>query len=104
MQAIVRSEGVQKLRGMREVERKENPLKKTYLQYLIKYEELWARAYAQWIASEDESGELKKQLNQLRDSPLHDKYPYQWSDSDFEPIRMAFNELAVKRGWRKQYD
>ena len=68
-----------------------------HLRYLLEDYELWARAYAQYIAERSGSAKL---LDQVRRARLHHA-ERQWSREDFEPIGIAIDEMFIKLGWRK---
>jgi hypothetical protein len=72
-----------------------------YLNYLLEPIELWARAYAQYIAIRSGDATLLGQLNYLRQQRGPVYYPAQWSDDDFEDIARAMDRLMIKLGWRK---
>jgi hypothetical protein len=66
-----------------------------YYKYLLDHRELWARAYAQYIAEKSADPLLLKQVsNIIKDNPNR-----QWAESDFEPIKKAIDELFTKLGW-----
>jgi len=65
------------------------------VRYLLSPSEVFARAYAQWIALRSGDTEMSEGLAK-RAKP---EYIYaQWQHDDFEPIAKAFDELA-ERGW-----
>lgn len=65
-----------------------------YRQYLLLSEELWARAYAQWIALRSGDATLMDEINAIRSGRSHGRVPAsQWEDDDFEPIARALDEL-----------
>ena len=66
-----------------------------YLAYIRGEKEIFARAYAQFIAVESGDPILLAQLKKLQD----DSFPTQWSDKDFEPIAEEFRKLFRERGW-----
>lgn len=62
----------------------------------LKPYELWARAYAQYIATKSGDPLLVAQLQKIRSGPQ----PWrQWSDEDFKPISSAIDDLFKKKGW-----
>jgi hypothetical protein len=64
--------------------------------YFMEGYELWARAYAQYIAKKSGDPLLLAQLDKVRSG----KQPWrQWSDEDFAPIEAAIDELMRKKGW-----
>lgn len=64
--------------------------------YLMSDEELFARAYAQFIAEESGDRGLLDELGMELASPL---IPTQWTREDFAPVRRAFQALFRKAGW-----
>lgn len=68
-----------------------------YINYLASSKELFARAYAQFIAIESGDPILLAQLKKLQDA----KFPTQWSDEDFKPIAEEFRKLFRQQGWMK---
>lgn len=74
-----------------------------YYTYLTSPEEVWARAYAQYIVHRSGDAELKKQLDKERARKPGIKYnPRQWDDDDFEPVARSMDKLFYKLGWLKE--
>lgn len=71
-----------------------------YCRYLEDPVELWARAYAQYIAKRSGSivllDELQATLSGIADGY---RYPSQWEDDDFAPIEAAIDAIFRKKGW-----
>jgi hypothetical protein len=70
------------------------------IEYLLNAEELWARSYAQYIATKSQYPLLCQQLNDersLRVGAVY--YPQQWTDKDFEPILESIDRILRERGW-----
>lgn len=69
-----------------------------YAEYLLRLEELWARSYAQYVATVSGNGVMLSQI-QARRSPelLH---RLQWDDGEFGPIASEFESLFKEIGWR----
>lgn len=65
--------------------------------YYLKQDELFARSYAQYIASKPGNKPLYTQLVRRRKSPLNG----QWSDGDFKQVSKAYDELFKEVGWAK---
>ena len=65
------------------------------IEYLLTTEEIWARAYAQYIAEKSGSpvllGDLQKVLNY--------DHRRQWSTEDFAPVAKAIDRMFKKYGW-----
>ena len=64
--------------------------------YLLGLEELWARAYAQYVAETSGDATMLRQLKQIRSS---DQSWKQWSKQDFKPVADAITEVLRKKGW-----
>lgn len=77
------------------------PIDRRYLAYLLTPEEVWARAYAQYVALRSGDGRLRAQLDGLRQRLGQIYYPVQWDEADFEPIAAAIDDLMRELGWRK---
>lgn len=75
-----------------------------YLRYLLDTREVWARSYAQYIATKSRDPAMIAQLRdmQQRISTAPIKYQHQWSDDDFEPVLKSMDELFVKLGWMRE--
>ncbi|MGE0444833.1 MAG: hypothetical protein AB7P99_06350 [Vicinamibacterales bacterium] len=68
-----------------------------FVRYLTSRHELWARSYAQYIATRSGNALLLADLNRVRSSAI---YPQQWTDADFEPIGRAMDRMFADLGWR----
>jgi predicted Zn-dependent protease len=66
-----------------------------YVSYLASSREIFARAYAQYIATKSGDQVLLSQLGKLQNSP----FPTQWTDKDFLPIMEEFDQLFTLKGW-----
>jgi len=66
-----------------------------YVRYLKRSEEVWARAYAQYIAVRSSDPVMLEELRRVQGS----SYPTQWDDADFEPIAAAIDEMLKALGW-----
>ncbi|GEM47203.1 hypothetical protein [Deinococcus cellulosilyticus] len=105
--AAMDSEAVRELRQMRyspwlevDGEQYETPVR--HLTYLLDMDEIWARAYAQFIAEETGDPTL---LMQIRDVITDDFGPVrytQWTEADFAPIRAAIRKYLEVMGWLKK--
>jgi hypothetical protein len=69
------------------------------VEYLLTPHELFARAYAQYIALVSESSELRAQMRTAHQIQVFAVYHPQWDDDDFEPIRRQLDELFRRRQW-----
>lgn len=71
-----------------------------YVRYLLQPDEIWARAYSQYLAHRSGDGRLRAQVAWLRQRvPDRVYYSRQWDDDDFEPVAKAIDELFLKLGW-----
>jgi len=73
-----------------------------HLRYLLKPEELWARAYSQYIATRSGDTLLLEQAGRIAgraDSPYRHR---QWTEADFAPIAQTMDELMEVLGWRQK--
>jgi hypothetical protein len=59
------------------------------LDYWADTHEVFARAYAQWVATRSKSPRLMGQLGVMQ---------YQWTDADFAPIAHEFDRAFAKKG------
>ena len=72
------------------------------LNYLLSPNEVWARAYAQWLALRSQNSDLLKGIADARRLGAADPYAgRQWEDADFEPIAKEIDAIFKKLGWRK---
>ncbi len=72
-----------------------------YLRNRIKPEELFARAYAQYIAVRSASPVLTAQLETVQQLGGID-HSRQWQDADFKEIQTAMDNLIGGMGWNIQ--
>lgn len=78
------------------------PLDRKYVRYLCSPSELFARSYAQYIATKSGNHDLIMGLNSERKSlNAQLDYPRHWDDNDFVPIAASFDELFKELGWVK---
>jgi len=75
----------------------------SYLSYLLKGREVFARAYAQYITTKSGSTAMMKELEKLLARPKEATVGYQtqWEPDDFKPIEKAFDDLFAEQGWIK---
>lgn len=66
-----------------------------HVQYLLRKEELWARAYAQYIAEQSGDDLVLEELKRRTRLSI----PTQWSEEDFAPVRNAIRALFVYKQW-----
>lgn len=93
LDAIRRSSGYRKLeaRARREGET-----------YWLRPQELWARAYSQWIAGRSKDPVMRAELASIRrgDVEQHNGWKEsQWGGLDFAPIEREITRLFKNRGW-----
>lgn len=69
-----------------------------YSKYLLDPEEVWARAYAQYIA--EKSGD-RIMLKELRRDQIRNPRTIQtqWTTEDFEPIKKSIDKMFEEKGW-----
>ncbi len=70
-----------------------------YVSYLLDERELWARSYAQYIATRSGNAAMLQQLDDQRADALYGTR--QWADDDFVPIAEAIDTLFARLGWRR---
>jgi hypothetical protein len=68
-----------------------------YVRYLARRDEVWARAYSQYVATRSSSSVLKSELTERQGR--NDGYPAMWSDEDFAPVADAIDNLFKTMGW-----
>ena len=75
-----------------------------HLDYLSRANELWARAYAQWITWK--SGDLR--LKDLIDAALRSSDDYvrleHWPHDEFLPVAAAIDIMAENTGWLRRLE
>lgn len=76
------------------------PTHRNYIDYLLKPEEMFARAYAQYIATRSGNPAMLQQLAEMRDNP-YNPYKTQWTDEDFAPIAAELDKWFKLKGWVK---
>lgn len=64
--------------------------------YYLSEKELWARSYAQYIATKSADPTMLAELESIGKSPLP---ATQWTRDDFEPIFKAIDKLFESKGW-----
>ena len=67
--------------------------------YLLRPWELWARAYAQYIAWRSGSNILKGQVDQILTHGRATTQVRQWPYDEFVPIAEAIDRLLMRRRW-----
>lgn len=69
----------------------------SHIKYTLTDEELFARSYAQYIATRSGDDVIRAELARQTD-PTNVYHAKQWADDDFEPIASAFDALFEKNG------
>ncbi|ARU40200.1 hypothetical protein CCB80_03220 [Armatimonadetes bacterium Uphvl-Ar1] len=69
------------------------------LDYLLMPEEIWARAYAQFVTKRSGSDILGKQLAQRMRIEFERNLPTHWEDDDFGPVYQAIVKAMIAEGW-----
>lgn len=65
-----------------------------FVSYLLQPNEMFARAFAQWISTKSTNNTLKKEIKGVVDQ----FGPLQWGDESFKPISTAFDNLFKSKG------
>jgi len=69
------------------------------LDYLLEWEELWARANFQFIANRSGNLRMRSQLAKEAASAYGVVFQPQWPDDDFGAIETAIEAIFKGRGW-----
>lgn len=91
-EAVVKSDAVKILR--KQELNTSSPREKSYYKYMLRQDELWARSYAQYIATRSKDTGLREQLKSAQAESGR-----QWTDEDFIPIAEAIDDLFKSKGW-----
>jgi hypothetical protein len=70
-----------------------------HIRYLKSAPEVWARAYAQWVALRSGSPLLAEEMAVALDSGRRSGLVRQWEADDFEPIAQRIDDLMRDLGW-----
>jgi hypothetical protein len=108
--AVDASRACQRLADLREMQRVRVPqpggrfgfvpLDRAYIRYLMRPQEIFARSYAQFIASESRESSFLDDLSELRAVRVGQiTYPAQWNDDDFGAIQAALRGAIIALGW-----
>ena len=73
-----------------------------HLEYLLDPREMFARAYAQFIAVKSGNASMMNQLQTRLDLDSVKSIGYQWTDSEFKQIEAAMEKLFIQQGWINQ--
>lgn len=69
--------------------------------YVFEPTELFARSYAQWVATETGDETVLGQIAEIRDSKYAVERYTQWDSEDFKPIGDALSKVFQAKGWKK---
>lgn len=69
-----------------------------WLDYTTKDNELFARSYAQYIATRSQNPTMLGEIDRLRDPTKTPWHNAQWAEDDFEPIALAFDDIFKEYG------
>ena len=74
-----------------------------YRAYLESPHEMWARGYAQFIATRSQDPTMMGQLRtaQRLAREIGTRPPMQWQDDDFAPVDAAIEKVLQAKGWMK---
>ncbi len=67
--------------------------------YLLRLEELWARSYAQWVATVSGNRTMNDQLDTILAGEAMTESISQWSKQSFAPIKTAIDNLFKTLHW-----
>jgi hypothetical protein len=70
------------------------------IKFALRNDELWARSYAQYIATKSGNTTLRRQVSDVLEGTGWSK-DQQWSDEDFADIAAAIDRLFADKGWLK---
>ncbi len=73
--------------------------KPKHRKYLLRPRELWARSYAQYVATKSNDPAMLAQIAAIRDGTSGSWVDSHWSDSDFGPVREAIDKLFATLKW-----
>lgn len=94
---VKKTQVIQGLTKMREVE-----IKRSQVEYLLYWHELWARSYAQYVCLTVGDLDMLREMASDSDSLLRQvSYPWQWAIGDFDEIGQAIEDVFRSRGWLK---
>ena len=70
-----------------------------HLKYLFQKEELFARGYAQYIATKCSDPLIKSELDKMLGSVYCKAYHTQWEADDFKSLSEAYDNIFKAKGW-----
>jgi hypothetical protein len=69
--------------------------------YFLRFDEIWARSYAQYIATKSGNRSLIEEVESLRVTTHGEVWKNrQWGEADFAPILKAMDDLFIAIGWQ----
>jgi len=71
----------------------------THLRYLLSEREMWARSYAQYVATRSGNETMLAQIENQRKDQMYGER--QWASEDFQPIATAIDNVFRGLGWQK---
>ena len=71
------------------------------MDYLLRDREIWARSYAQYIATKGWNPDIKADLSNDLGSAYQRAYNAQWHPQNFKPIAEAIEAIFTGLGWIK---
>lgn len=94
IETIKASPEIQAILNLKNLDGSQMRMRPKFRQYALKHIEIFARAFAQFVAVESGDANMLRGLNLVRTtwSPV-----YQWSDENFEPIRKAMKAFIKER-------
>jgi len=72
-----------------------------HVAYLLQDNEIWARAYSQWVAQRSGDLSMAAEIEHRLVLDQQKMYAYQWQADDFEPIARAIDGIFQELGWLK---
>lgn len=93
-------QGLRALRASAAIQRLRTATGGSFLEYVLDPEEIWARAYSQYIAVRSGDQELLAEVGRVVRRRDELGRLMQWDANDFEPVARAMDELFENLGWR----
>jgi hypothetical protein len=70
-----------------------------YAQYMLSEQEIFARAYAQYVTTRSGNQEARRDLAYLQEQARRETYPWQWQDDEFQAIAQSMDDIFRALGW-----
>lgn len=102
-QVIAVAEGTQTIQAMRKYEQRTQgafSLERAQVMNRLEEVEVWARAYAQYIAYLSGDTRLLAEVQTRRDVEIGVLKNEQWEQEDFTPVSLAIDALMRRLGWQ----